>query len=126
MHPSDSHEHGDLSTAANDPIRLVGVIGCRLGGLLACLVDSVLNGTCGAALVCRLDGLMAVLVDFNSGSDWAWGVDSESESDVACGEVFSCWLGGLLNRFAGLLTQVCGCFFGDPLVDSVESDSESV
>ena len=120
MHPSDSHEHGDLSTAANDPIRLVGVIGCRLGGLLACLVDSVL------ALVCRLDGLMAVLVDFNSESDWAWGADSESESDVACGEVFSCWLGGLLNHLAGLLTQVCGCLFGDPLVDSVESDSESV
>ena len=105
MHPSDSHEHGDLSTAVNDPMRLVGVIGCRLGGLLACLVDSVL------ALVCRLDGLMAVLVDFNSGSDWAWGVNSESESDVACGEVFSCWVDGLLNRLAGSPTQVCGWFF---------------
>ena len=98
MHPLDSHEHGDSSPAVTDSIWLVGVIGCRLGGLLACLVDSVL------ALVRRLDGLMAVLVDFNSGCNWACGeitgcrpgglmicwVDSESESDVACGEVFSC------------------------------------
>ena len=69
---------------------------------------------CGEAIGCRLDGLMVCLVD------------SDSESNGACGEALSCRLDGLVVRLAGSPTQVRGCLFGDPLIGSVESDSESV
>ena len=52
MRISDSHAHFELFVAANVPTGLVGVIGCRLGGLLVCLVGSELDGACCVAVGC--------------------------------------------------------------------------